>query len=147
MEGTSSSSGVPVIGVQFRRAGKIYDFTIGDLVVQAGDDVLVDSERGPSIAKVVQVKYLDGHGINSEIKPIIRVATKADLADGAKVDPDQVTSYARERVATLKIDMRVLKSEVQFGGNKVIVYFSSPDGWIFASWSRISPRECEPALN
>ena len=126
MDGVTVSSGVPVIGVQFRRAGKIYDFTVGDVVVQAGDDVVVDTERGPSVAKVVQVKYLDGHSLSSEIRPILRVATKTDMTDGSKLDPDAMTAMARERVALLKIDMRVLKAEVQFGGNKVILYFSSP---------------------
>lgn len=126
MQTVIEQSGVSLIGVQFRRAGKIYDFAPGEHIVQAGDDVVVSTEFGPSLAKVVQVKYLEPENVSADIKTIMRVATKADIQDTQKLDPESVTSFTRERVATLKLEMRVLKSEVQFGGNKVIVYFSAP---------------------
>ena len=119
-------SGVSLIGVQFRRAGKIYDFSPGDHVVQAGDDVVVDTDRGLSLAKVVAVKYVEKSELGEGIKPILRVATRTDIADTQKLDPDYVTKYTRERVVGLKLEMRILKSEIQFGGNKVVVYFSAP---------------------
>lgn len=123
---TIQSTGVSLIGVQFRRAGKIYDFSPGEHIVQAGDDVVVDTERGLSLAKVVQVKYMEPNRVPEDIKPIIRVASKNDIQDTQKLGSESVTTYTRERVTNLKIDMRVLKSEVQFGGAKVIVYFSAP---------------------
>ena len=45
-------SGVNIVGVQFRRAGKIYDFDGKDFILKVGDSVVVDTERGPSLAEV-----------------------------------------------------------------------------------------------
>ena len=46
-----------IVGVQFRRSGKIYDFSSEGLSVIVGDHVIVDSDRGPSLAEVVSVRF------------------------------------------------------------------------------------------
>ena len=49
-------SGKNIVGVQFRRAGKIYDFDGNDLALQLGDRVVVETERGLSLAEVKRFK-------------------------------------------------------------------------------------------
>lgn len=117
--------GLNIVGVQFRRAGRIYDFLSGDIDLRVGDDVVVETERGPSLAKVAQVRFDQGGSGGKELKPILRIASKRDLEETRKLTPEHATGYARERVDRLKLKMSVLQSEVQFGGNKVIVYFSA----------------------
>lgn len=117
MEGTN------IVGVQFRRAGRIYDFGANGHDLKVGDDVVVDTDRGPSLARVAVVRY---EPIHKDVKAIIRVATKRDLDETRKLTPEHATSYARSRVEMLQLKMSVLQSDVQFGGNKVIVYFSAP---------------------
>ena len=117
--------GTNIVGVQFRRAGKIYDFLAGDTALRSGDDVVVETERGPTLATVVDVRFRAPPGDGS-VKPIMRLATKTDLDKSGKLTADQVTSVGREKARFLNLDMRVLKSEVQFGGGKAIIYFSSP---------------------
>ncbi len=117
MEGTN------IVGVQFRRAGRIYDFSSNGHDLRVGDDVVVDTERGPSLAKVAIVRF-DGAG--KDVKSIIRPASKRDLDETRKLTPEHATAYARGRVDQLKLKMSVLQSDVQFGGNKVVVYFSAP---------------------
>jgi cell fate regulator YaaT (PSP1 superfamily) len=119
--------GVNIVGVQFRRAGRIYDFAAGRTDVKVGDDVVVDTDRGPSLAKVAVVRYDGATGArDKDLKPILRMASKRDLDDAKILTTEDATKIARERVERLKIKMSVLQSEVQFGGNKVIVYFSAP---------------------
>ena len=50
-------SGLNIVGVQFRRAGKIYDFNASDLLVKLGDRVVVETERGLSLAEVKRVLF------------------------------------------------------------------------------------------
>ena len=38
-------SNINVVGVQFRKAGKIYDFHGSELLLQLGDRVVVETER------------------------------------------------------------------------------------------------------
>ena len=117
--------GLNIVGVQFRRAGRIYDFLTGDIDLRVGDDVVVETERGPSLAKVSQVRFDDTSSSGKELKTILRLASKRDLEETRKLTPEYATSFARERADQLQLKMSVLQSEVQFGGNKVIVYFSA----------------------
>jgi cell fate regulator YaaT (PSP1 superfamily) len=119
--------GINIVGVQFRRAGRIYDFMAGGLNIKVGDDVVVDTERGPSLAKVAQVSYHDPQYLKEkDLKPIIRVASRRDVEETHKLTPEYATDWTRERVEKLGLKMAILQSEVQFGGNKVIIYFSAP---------------------
>ncbi len=119
--------GVNVVGVQFRKAGKIYDFAADQHDLRIGDEVVVDTERGPSLAKVVKVKYAQPDQYQaSDLKPIMRIASEKDLRPSGKITPIYAEDYTRSRVREYGLDMKVLKAEVQFGGNKIIVYFSAP---------------------
>src|SRR4051812_31472725 len=119
--------GINIVGVQFRRAGRIYDFSSGSLDLKVGDDVVVDTERGPSLAKVALVRYEEADaGRDKDLKNILRVASRRDLDDTNRLTTAAATKIARDKVERLGLKMSVLQSEVQFGGNKVIVYFSAP---------------------
>jgi cell fate regulator YaaT (PSP1 superfamily) len=60
------------------------------------------------------------------LKPILRLATRKDLDETRKLTPESAMQFTRERADRLRIKMTVLQADVQFGGNKVIVYFSAP---------------------
>lgn len=116
-----------IVGVQFRRAGKIYDFLPGEITVRVGDQIVVDTDRGPTVAKVVRVSAVDQAGGDlAALKTVMRVANDRDLSDSGHFSEDQMMDIARSRVETFKLDMRIMKAESQMGGNKVVVYFSSP---------------------
>lgn len=118
---------VNVVGVQFRRAGRIYDFSSSNESLIVGDDIVVETERGPSLAKVAYVKYVDSAKYHEvPLKPILRKASSKDLDDKGKLTAAKAMSFSREKIDKLQLTMRVLKTEVQFGGNKVIIYFSAP---------------------
>ena len=121
MEGTN------IVGVQFRRAGRIYDFSAGGMDLKVGDDVVVETERGPSLAKVAYIRFdLPETAPAKDLKAILRMASHRDLDETRKLTPEHATGFARERADKLGLKMTVLQSEVQFGGNKVIVYFAAP---------------------
>lgn len=120
---------VNIVGVQFRRAGKIYDFMPGEAALRIGDDVVVDTDRGPTLAKVVRVQFVDdGPYFNSAspLKTVMRTASENDLRETSHVTLDESVRIARARVEHFKLNMRILKAEGQFGGNKLIIYFSAP---------------------
>ncbi len=118
---------VNIVGVQFRKAGKIYDFERGTWDLRVGDDVIVDTERGLSLAKVALVKYVQRTFYDKDaLKGIVRKAQGNDLKKEIKITAKQALDFCKKRVQELNLKMRVLKGEVQFGGNKVIMYFSAP---------------------
>lgn len=120
-------AGINVVGVQFRRAGKIYDFNGGDLSLQIGDKVVVDTERGSSLAEVKRIEFaLAGERDVSKLKPIVRVAGHKDLNLSKRLTVEQATAFTKDKIKSLELNMHVIDIEIQFGGNKVLIYFSAP---------------------
>ncbi len=116
-----------IASVQFSRAGKIFDFSYTSLELSVGDKVVVDTERGLSLAVVVKLQYwLLEAGEEKRLKPILRKASAKELASPSSPSPVEVLRFTEEKIEKFKLKMRVLKSEIQFGGNKVIIYFSAP---------------------
>jgi cell fate regulator YaaT (PSP1 superfamily) len=121
-----SANCVNIVGVQFRRAGRIYDFNAGEFELRIGDDVVVETDRGPSIGKVRQLKFLPIDAQKAaEMKTILRRARRKDI-EANSLTPEKALEISRSRVYDLKLDMMVLQADVQFGGNKVILYFTAP---------------------
>lgn len=119
--------GTNVVGVQFRRAGKIYDFSSEGVEVSVGDFVVVNSDRGPSLAEVVAIRFLHPkEKTEKKLKPIMRRASQRELSRPTRLTPEFVEDYTHEQVRKHDLNMKVLRSEVQFGGSKVIVYFTAP---------------------
>lgn len=86
--------GMNIVGVQFRRAGRIYDFLAGEIDLKVGDDVVVDTERGPSLAKVAQLRFEQGDLGSKELKSILRLATSRDLDEARKLTPEYATNLS-----------------------------------------------------
>ena len=68
-----------VIGVRFRKAGKIYFFSPGSLQINKGEQVIVETARGVEFGNVVMgMKEVDDEEITQPLKAVIRVATEED---------------------------------------------------------------------
>ncbi len=121
-------SGTNIVGVQFRRAGKIYDFNAKNFLLALGDKVVVETERGPSLAEVMRLSYADElvGGISKSLKSVIRVAGKSDLDFSGRLSEDKVRSYTAKSIKSLNLDMSLIGVDLQLGGSKVIIFFSAP---------------------
>ena len=70
---------IDVIGVRFRRAGKIYYFSPNGFDIKLGDNVIVETARGVEYGKVVIApRQIEEEEIVSPLKEVIRVATPED---------------------------------------------------------------------
>ena len=69
-----------VIGVRFRRAGKVYFFAPGKYKIRTGDKVIVETARGVEFGSVVTgPKEVEDDKILQPLKPVIRIATADDI--------------------------------------------------------------------
>lgn len=121
-------SGFNIVGVQFARASKIFSFSYDNLDLVKGDAVVVETERGLSIGYVVSLKFAPNLSEEEKkrFKPVLRKATAKELTNPPIPSVEDVTKFTQEKIDKFRLNMRVLKSEVQFGGNKIIIYFNSP---------------------
>ncbi|MFK7871764.1 MAG: stage 0 sporulation family protein [Oligoflexales bacterium] len=114
-----------LVGVQFQTAGKIYSFLPGNHDVAVGESVVVESDRGTSLARVVRIQF-DEADEGLEYKEILRKANSKDTEVSTRLLPEDVVDYTRKKVVERELGMKVLKADVVFGGNKVVVYFTAP---------------------
>ena len=70
---------VKIVGVRFRKPGKIYFFDPGNLDVRNGDEVIVETALGQEYGTVtVNSRNLPDDKVKKELKKILRIANKED---------------------------------------------------------------------
>lgn len=117
-----------VIGVRFNTAGKIYFFTPGDLIIERGDKVIVETIRGLEYGNVVlNPRELKEEEIKHPLKPVIRVATDEDreLFNSNQEKAEQALMEAKRIVTDLGLDMKLVKAMYTFDAEKLLFYFSA----------------------
>ena len=69
-----------IVGVRFKKAGKIYYFLPEQLELSVGDGVIVETARGVEYGTVViGPKEVFEDAVVAPVKPVIRKATPKDL--------------------------------------------------------------------
>ncbi len=117
-----------VIGVVFNQAGKIKYFTTDNEEIKEGDQVIVKTNRGVEIGKVVVgTEEIDESELNCELKPIKR---KADISDLEQAKQNQKEAEEAFDICLKKIDkhglpMKLIDSEYTFDKGKLLFYFTA----------------------
>lgn len=123
---------INVIGVRFRRAGKIYYFDPAGYEVETGQNVIVETARGVEYGNVVLgLRNVEEDKIVSSLKPVIRVATKED-DDVNKQNIEKAKEafdICLKKISKHGLEMKLVDSEFTFDNNKVLFYFTA-DGRI-----------------
>ena len=123
---------VKVIGVRFRRAGKIYYFDPLDFEIKQGDNVIVETARGIEYGAVVLgPREVEEDTIIQPLKPVIRPASVEDdeMERENKVKEREAFQICLEKIQKHSLDMKLIDCEYTFDNNKVLFYFTA-DGRI-----------------
>lgn len=117
-----------VIGVRFKKAGKIYYFNPGDLDISLNDKVIVETARGVEYGEVVVApKLVDAKEIVSPLKNVIRVATEDDHIQ-AKINKEkekEAFQICLKKIAEHELPMKLVDVEYTFDVSKIIFYFTA----------------------
>ena len=123
---------IKVIGVRFRKAGKIYFFSPGALEIEKGQQVIVETARGVEFGNVVMgMKDVEEEQITQPLKAVIRVATEEDVKIEEKNRKKEKEAFeiCLEKIQKHKLEMKLIDAEYTFDNNKVLFYFTA-DGRI-----------------
>ena len=121
-----------VIGVRFRRAGKVYFFSPGKLEIRHGDNVIVETARGVEFGSVVTgPREVEEERISQPLKSVIRIANRDDYRREEKnrEKEKEAFSICQEKIRKHGLDMKLIDAEYTFDNNKVLFYFTA-DGRI-----------------
>ena len=117
-----------VIGVRFKKAGKVYYFDPDGIWPRPGDNVIVETARGVEFGEVVTgSRTVNDAQIVSPLKKVIRVATEEDVrrAENNERREKEAFQICQERIARHKLDMKLVSVEFTFDNNKIIFYFTA----------------------
>ncbi len=117
-----------IVKVQFHTADRLYDFDAGSLELAPGDRVIVETERGRSIASVVTPpREFPQETVPEGIKPILRLVTPDDLAAAARnaAREKDAFDFCMAKIQERSMDMKLVKVEYLYDGSKAIFYFTA----------------------
>lgn len=121
-----------VTGVRFKRPGKIYYFDHGDLQLEKGMHVIVDTAMGEEYGEVVFAnKEVEDTEVTEPLKKVIRITNEKDEKMLAEFKAKEKEAFAIcvEKIKKHELPMKLVDVEYKFDGSKVIFYFTA-DGRI-----------------
>lgn len=121
-----------VVGVRFKKAGKIYYFDPGEIKIERGSYVIVETVRGIEFGKaVIAQKTVDENDIVLPLKKVIRLADEGDIrnVEENKREAKEAYEACTKKIVEHGLDMKLVDVEYTFDRNKIIFYFTA-DGRI-----------------
>ena len=119
---------VKVIGVRFKKAGKIYYFDPDEFEINEGDKVIVETARGIEFGSVVVgAKMVGEEEIVQPLKKVVRIATEKDITHHQENihNKERALSICEEKIEKHGLKMKLIDVEYTFDNNKIIFYFTA----------------------
>jgi len=117
-----------IVGVRFKRAGRVYYFDPADIELELDDWVVVETERGIDVGRVVispkQVLYSE---ITEPLRPVLRRAEEEDLTRREEFTAKEEEALVRcqELASRMNLPMRLLSAEYAPDGTRLTFCFSA----------------------
>lgn len=121
-----------IIGVRFKRAGKIYFFDPDGKQIERGEHVIVETSMGMEYGEVVIAnRQLPQEKIVTPLKKIIRVANKDDAKKNEenKKQEKEAFKVCEKKIKEHDLEMKLLDVEFKFDKSKILFFFTA-DGRI-----------------
>jgi cell fate regulator YaaT (PSP1 superfamily) len=119
---------VKVVGVRFKKAGKIYYFDPAGLDINKGDSIIVETARGVEFGDcVIGPKEISEDEIVAPLKSVLRKATDEDIRIHVenKAKEKDAFEICIDKINQHSLDMKLIDVEYTFDNNKVIFYFTA----------------------
>ena len=119
---------IKVVGVRFKKAGKIYYFDPADMNIQKDTYVVVETARGIEFGEcVIGIKEINENDIVAPLKSVLRIATEEDIDRHFKNKDKEKDAFniCLKKIQEHGLTMKLIDVEYTFDNNKVIFYFTA----------------------
>ena len=131
-----------IVGVRFKRAGKIYYFDPASIELEVGDYVVVKTTRGQELGRVIIApgQVVSGE-VNKELKPVVRKAEPEDMEQAEELEAKEANALAEcaKLITKYRLPMKLLSAEYNLDGSRLTFFFSATE--------RVDFRELVRELN
>lgn len=115
-----------LVGIQFKRAGRIYDFDTGGLNFEIGNRVVVETERGLGLGViVVPPREVEDEDLPNDLKRVIRKANVSDIERQIKnCDRERrAMELCRKFISEQGLDMKLVNVDFFYDASKAVFHF------------------------
>ena len=119
-----------IVGIRFKRAGKVYYFDPAGINLEVDDYVVVETTRGPELGQVViSPRQVLASDVVQPLKPIVRKALPEDIkrTEELKAKEKEALDECSKLVNKLQLPMKLLSAEYNLDGNRLTIYFSAEE--------------------
>ena len=117
-----------VIGVRFKKPGKVYYFDPCGLDVKMDDPVVVETVRGVEMGECARAPYeVPDEDIVPPLRKVVRIATDEDITQVEQNRENERKAYdiCQEKIAHHKLEMKLVDVEYAFDCSKIVFYFTA----------------------
>ncbi len=116
------------VGIRFKSVGKVYDFDAGAFVLNCGDCVIVETEKGLGFGFVaVNPKIIKKENTGKPLKKVFRIANDQDFQQREKNKDTEKQAFACciNYIKQLGLTMNLFSIESTFDASRLTFFFTS----------------------
>ncbi|MCB9481544.1 MAG: stage 0 sporulation protein [Desulfobacteraceae bacterium] len=133
-----------ITGVRFKPAGKIYDFETNMEDLEPGTVVIVETEQGLGVARVINPPVLKEYNPQEQdIKSVLRILTDEDhitIEQNLQLEK-AAFNFCSEQIKILELEMNLFKVESTFDAKKLTFFFTADGRVDFRELVKILVRQ------
>jgi cell fate regulator YaaT (PSP1 superfamily) len=117
-----------IIGVKFKKEGRIYSFNAADLILHRDDQVIVNTDNGLSMGIVVTgVSRCESSSLPANLKKVLRKVTSDDMHIKAENETleKEARKFCLEKIQERGLSMKLIEVDCLFDKSKIIFYFTA----------------------
>jgi cell fate regulator YaaT (PSP1 superfamily) len=117
-----------IIGVRFKRNGKIYYFDPDGIQFTKGDRVVVETARGTEMSEVwLSNRSVEDAQLVQPLRKVLRPATEEDIATVERNEARAKDAFelCEKKIAAHGLEMKLTEAEYAFDGSKLLFYFTA----------------------
>ena len=117
-----------IVGIRFKRAGRVYYFDPAGLELEANDCVVVNTASGLELGYVVTApKQIASDEMGRPLKSVVRKAEPEDIKRAREFEDreSEVLAECGKSIAKLNLPMKLLSAEYNLDGSLLTFFFSA----------------------
>lgn len=117
-----------IVGVRFRKSGRIYHFDPAGMALKLGDNVVVETSNGLGLGRAVVFTTTEAAGeLADPLKPVVRLAAPEDIQRASRLCGKEAEALDEtgKLVAKLGLPMKLISAEYNLDASHLTVFFSA----------------------
>ncbi len=119
-----------IVGVRFKRAGKVYYFDPAGIDLEVDDHVIVETVQGLEMGQVtIAPKQVLASDVEKPLKPVLRKADPEDIGRAQELEAKEREAQAEcsKLIDKLNLPMKLITAEYNLDGSRLTLYFSAAE--------------------